>query len=204
MHWPSPFKSGDNMFPKENDKVLTGTTDYLDTWKALEKLVKTGKTKAVGISNFSKAEVERLIKEGSIVPAAHQIELHPYLQQQEFLQFHKDQGIHVTAYSPFGNSNPIYEGQKGGLLMDDPVLTEIGKKYNKNGAQIALAWGVNMGHSVIPKSKTPSRLRANIESDFTLTKEEMEKIKGIDKKIRYNDPSESFGYKFYTDLDGKK
>ena len=89
------------------------------------------------------------------------------------------------------------------MYQDDPVLVEIGKKYNKTGAQVALAWGIANGHSVLPKSKTPSRIKANLEGDFKLDTEDVKKIASIDKKLRFNDPSGSFGYKFYTDLDGK-
>jgi diketogulonate reductase-like aldo/keto reductase len=119
MHWPSAFKSGDSKFPKGKDgKVETDNISYLDTWKAMEKLVQTGKTKAIGISNFSKAEVETLLKEGSIVPAAHQIECHPWLQQNEFTEWLKSKGIHVQQYSPFGNQNEIYDsGKNMGKLM---------------------------------------------------------------------------------------
>lgn len=103
------------------------------------KLVATGKTKAVGISNFSKAEIERLLKESDVVPAAHQIELHPWLQQSEFSEWNQSKGIHVQQYSPFGNQNEIYDkGKNLGKLMEDPTIVEIGKKYNKNGAQVAL------------------------------------------------------------------
>lgn len=91
-----------------------------------------------------------------------------------------------------------------GKLIEDPVLVEVGKKYGKNGAQVALAWGIQNGHSVLPKSKTPSRIKANLEGDFKLEKEDMEKISGIDKKLRFNDPSGNFGWNFYADLDGKK
>jgi len=84
------------------------------------------------------------------------------------------------------------------------MLVEIGKKYNKTGAQVALAWGITQGHSILPKSKTPSRIKTNLEGDFKLTPEDMKKIENIDKKLRFNDPSESFGYKFFTGLDGKK
>lgn len=104
MHWPSPFQRGKPMFPKDKDgKVLVGESDYVDTYKAMEKLYKSGKAKAIGVSNFSKAELERLIKETSVVPAVHQLECHPYLQQPDFLAWHKEKGIHVTQYSPFGN-----------------------------------------------------------------------------------------------------
>jgi len=205
MHWPSPFKRGDSMFPKKGDKVLTGDTDYVETYKAMEKTLQSGKTRAIGVSNFSLAEMKRLLKETSVVPASHQIEMHPYLQQKAFAEWHRANNIVITQYSPFGNQNEVYgSGQNIGKLIDDPVLAEIGTKYGKSGAQVALAWGVTLGHSVIPKSKTPERIAANLEGDFKLDTEDINKIESIDKKLRFNDPSENFGWNFYTDLDGKK
>jgi len=206
MHWPSPFKTGDSLFPKDsNGKVETGSSDYVDTYKAMEACFKKGKAKAIGVSNFSKAEMERLLKETSVVPAAHQIECHPYLQQHSFDAWHKEKGIHITQYSPFGNQNEIYSsGQNMGKLIDDPVLAEVGKKHNKTGAQAALAWGIAHERSVIPKSKTESRIKANLEGDFKLDAEDVKKIDGIDKKMRFNDPSGNFGWDFYKDLDGKQ
>src|SRR6266567_2059612 len=131
--------------------------------------------------------------------------MHPWLQQRDFAEFHKLKGIHITQYSPFGNQNEIYDGGEGmGKLMDDPVLVEIGKKYGKTGAQVALAWGISRGHSVIPKSKTESRIKANLEGDFKLDSEDVKKIEAIDKKLRFNDPSQSFGWNLYADLEGKK
>ena len=81
---------------------------------------------------------------------------------------------------------------------------QIAKKHNKTGAQVALAWGIALGHVVIPKSKTPERVKSNLNGDFKLDEEDLKKIAGIDKKLRFNDPSGSFGYNFYTDLEGKK
>ncbi|KAF2496058.1 Aldo/keto reductase [Lophium mytilinum] len=207
MHWPAAFARGEELMPKDsNGKFKVGDTDFVDTYKAMEKLVESGKVKAIGVSNFSKGELERLLKETSVVPAAHQMELHPWLQQKDFIEWHKQKGIHVTQYSPFGNQNEIYDsGKSMGKLMDDPVLVEIGKKHGgKSGAQVALAWGITLGHSVIPKSKTESRIKANLEGDFKLDAEDLKKIETIDKKLRFNDPSGSFGYKFYSDLDGAK
>jgi alcohol dehydrogenase (NADP+) len=110
-----------------------------------------------------------------------------------------------VAYSPFGNANPVYDKGKGEIqLMQEPTLVEIGKKYNKSGAQIALKWGIQRGCSVIPKSKTPSRIRQNAELGFELTEEEMRKINELDRKLRLNDPSKPFKWNFYADLDGKK
>jgi alcohol dehydrogenase (NADP+) len=105
----------------------------------MEKLLQTGKVKAIGISNFSKSEMERLVDKASVVPAVHQLELHPWLQQRLFVEWHKAKGIHITQYSPFGNQNEMYSGPNQlGKLLEEPVLNEIGKKYGKSGAQVAL------------------------------------------------------------------
>ena len=105
----------------------------------MEKLLDTGKVKAIGVSNCSKAEIERIIKEAKVKPAVHQFECHPWLQQKAFTEWHQAQGIHVTQYSSLGNQNEMYSS-KGllGKLIDDPVLNEIGKKYGKSGAHVAL------------------------------------------------------------------
>ncbi|KAL8681154.1 MAG: hypothetical protein Q9186_002686 [Xanthomendoza sp. 1 TL-2023] len=205
MHWPVSFGRGDSMFPKDsNGKTIGGETDYVDTWKAMEKTFKKGKAKAIGISNFSRKETERLMRETEVVPAANQIEVHPYLQQHESCEWFRSKGIHVQQYSPFGNQNEIYsKGQNMGKLIDDPTLVDIGKKYGKNGAQVALAWGIARGHSVLPKSKTPSRIKDNLEGDFRLEKEDLEKITSVDKGLRFNDPSANFGWNFYIGEDGK-
>lgn len=206
MHWPSPFARGDALFPKEDGKIQTGDTDYINTWKAMEATLKTGKTKAIGVSNFSKAELQRLLDNCNIVPAAHQMEVHPWLQQHDFVQFNKTKGIHIQQYSPFGNTNygSDESGEKLGKTIEDPTLVEIGKKYGKNGAQVALAWGIQSGHSVLPKSKTPARIKSNLEGDFKLEREDMERINSIDKKLRFNDVSANYGWNFFTDLEGKR
>ncbi|KAL9091212.1 MAG: hypothetical protein Q9159_001507 [Coniocarpon cinnabarinum] len=197
MHWPCAFADGDVMNPDDgNGNRLRGDTDYVDTWAAMENLVSKGKVKAIGISNFSKGEVERLLQHAKIKPAVHQVELHPYLQQKSFMDFHQQHNIHVTQYSPFGNRNDIYsKGQQIGQLIEDPVILDIAKKHNKTGAQVTLAWGIQTGNSVIPKSKTPSRIDENISLP-TLDEGDMQKIAGIDKRLRFNDPSARFGWNF--------
>lgn len=133
------------------------------------------------------------------------MEMHPWLQQKSFADWHKSKGIHITHYSPFGNQNEIYDGGKNmGKLMDDPVLVEIGKAHGKSGAQVALAWGIAKGHSVIPKSKTESRIKDNLAGDFKLSADDMKKIESVDKKLRFNDASQGFRWNFFEDLDGKK
>jgi diketogulonate reductase-like aldo/keto reductase len=84
------------------------------------------------------------------------------------------------------------------------VLVGIGKKHNKTDAQVALAWGISQGHSVLPKSKTPSRIQANPAGDSKLNAEDMKKIEKIDQKLRFDDRGKYFGYEFYTDLEDKK
>ena len=191
--------------PKRDDKMELEDIDYVDTWKAMEALLQTGKVKAIGVSNLSKAELERVCKEGSVTPAVHQLESHPYLAQHEFSDFHDSKGIHVTQYSPLGNSNPMYHQHESvGRLIEDSTLLEIGAKYNKNAAQVALAWAITRGHSVVPKSKTMSRIQGNLEGDFRLGAEDMKRIDELDKKLRFMDPSALFGYEFYRNLDGKQ
>ncbi|KAJ6004974.1 hypothetical protein N7540_012773 [Penicillium herquei] len=204
MHWPVAFKRGDDPFPSdENGKLINDDIDYLDTYRAMEALVTHGKAKAIGISNFSKEEVERILKFAEIPPAVHQMEVHPWLQQTEFIKFHQDRNIHVTQYSPFGNQNEIYGGRENGQLVNDETLVEIGKKHGKTSNQVALAWGIQYGRSVIPKSKSSERITQNFDIDFELTDEDLRRIDGLDAKLRFNDPSKDFGYELYTDLDGK-
>lgn len=203
MHWPFAFKRGPSIFPKGDDgKVIAGETGYIETWKAMERLVKIGKCRSIGVSNFSRAELELLLEHCDIPPATHQIENHPYLAQLNFHDFHKNKGIHITQYSPLGNQNARYDSNVG-KLVDDPVLLTVGQKYGKSGAQVALAWGIAKGHDVIPKSKTPARIRENLEADFAMDGNDVEKIDQLDKKLRFSDPSERFGREFFSDLDGK-
>ncbi|GAB7361014.1 hypothetical protein MBLNU230_g1057t1 [Neophaeotheca triangularis] len=206
MHWPSPFQEGGAPIPKDaNNKTLPGTTDYTTTYLAMEKLQHSGKTRAIGVSNFSLPEMETLLANTNIVPAAHQLELHPYLAQPAFHQWHQTHNIHLTQYSPFGNSNPIYtKGATLANLISDPTLLEIGRKYGKSGAQVALAWGIAHGRSVIPKSKTQSRIRENLEGDFVLEPADVRVLDGLDRRLRFNDPSGAFGWDFYRGLDGKE
>ena len=142
------------------------------------------------------------------MPAVHQMELHPWLQQAAFCDYHRAKGIHVTQYSPFGNQNDLYNQGRTDLtpiqrMMDDPMLVEIGRKYGKTGAQVALAWGIAHGRSVLPKSKTPSRIEANRQGDFELGPNDLVRIDALDRKLRFADPSTVFGSNLFADLDGK-
>lgn len=121
MHWPVAFARGESAFPKDsNGKIINGETDYIDTWKAMEKAFKKGKAKAIGISNFSRKDTERLLKETEVVPAANQLEVHPYLQQLEACGWFKSKGIHVQHYSPYVSHLPL-SGRRRQFLVGAPT-----------------------------------------------------------------------------------
>jgi diketogulonate reductase-like aldo/keto reductase len=181
--------------------------DYAETWKAMEELLGTGKVKAIGISNFSKEEVEHLLKSCTVKPQVHQMEMHPYLKQQEFLQFHKDNDIHVTAYSAFGNQNPTYQLAGEPRILSHPKVLEVSEKLCKTPAQLLVAWALRRETSIIPKSITPSRIEDNlVGKDIVLSDEDFDIIDNLGYSIRYCDYGPDVGYWYYKDLEcpGKK
>ncbi|KAL1614466.1 hypothetical protein SLS54_009724 [Diplodia seriata] len=211
MHYPCAWERGTTrIFPKmkKHGSRPMGDTKYIDTWKTMETLPKA-KVRAIGVSNFSRGEVQTLLDEGSVVPAVHQMELHPYLQQTSFADWHRAQGIHVTQFSPLGNTNPYYRSiwwatgkAAGARLIYDPVLVDVGWKHGKSAAQVALAWGLANGRSVLSKSVDETRIRENLDSDFALDGEDVARIATLDRALRFNDPSAAFGWNLYSDLKG--
>ncbi|KAH8819235.1 NADP(+) coupled glycerol dehydrogenase [Xylogone sp. PMI_703] len=206
MHWPVAFVRNEGLLPKGVDgRMRTKEVDYLTTWQAMEKLVNKGMTKSIGISNFSRAELDRLLAHASIRPAVHQLEIHPWLQQPEFANYHKELGIHLTQYSPLGHRPGGYNlPASQPRLVEDPAIVEVGKRYDKSGAQVVLAWGIAHGRSVIPKSSSLDRLLSNLQSDFRLEAEDVRLRDMMDQKLRLSDESYNFNYDFFKDLDGKQ
>ncbi|ORX57492.1 Aldo/keto reductase [Hesseltinella vesiculosa] len=154
MHWPVAFPAGEDNMPKgPNGETLISDTDIVDTYAAMDKL-DVKKARAIGVSNFNIANLEKILKTDTKVPAANQVELHPYLPQRDLLDFAKKHNIHITAYSPLGSTNAP--------LLSDPKIVAVAEKYNKTPAQILLAWGIQRGVSVIPKSVNPSRIESNL------------------------------------------
>ncbi|KAH7257965.1 NADP-dependent oxidoreductase domain-containing protein [Fusarium tricinctum] len=210
MHYPCTFQRGEDRFPRDKDgKMIHGETNYVDTWKAMEKLVKTGKVKALGVSNFSKRELEELINESSTVPAVHQMEVHPYLQQKGFNEWLRSQGIHVVQFSPLGNMNDFYRATGWSKevahmmrVIDQPLLKQLGEKYGKSAVQIVLSWGINSGRSVIPKSTIDWQIKENAEASFKMEPEDVKAIEALDIKARFNDPSFDYRWRLYSDLEG--
>jgi 2,5-diketo-D-gluconate reductase A len=159
IHWPTP----------ERDL-------YLDTWRAFEKLYSDGRVKAIGVSNFQPAHLRRLMDETQVVPALNQIELHPYLQQDELRAFHAEHGIATEAWSPLG---------QGRGLLNDTTLQTLANKHSRTPAQIVLRWHLQLGNVVIPKSVTPSRIRENINVfDFSLEQSDMDELAKLNRNER--------------------
>ncbi|MCP6681764.1 aldo/keto reductase [Bacillus nakamurai] len=152
-----------------------GKDKYKDTWRALEKLYKDGKIRAIGVSNFQVHHLEELLKDAEIKPMVNQIEFHPRLTQKEVRDFCKAQGIQVEAWSP------LMQGQ----LLDNDVLSQIAKKHNKSVAQVILRWDLQNEVVTIPKSIKEHRIIENADIfDFELSQEEIEKINALNKDER--------------------
>ena len=146
---------------------------YLDTWKALIELQKQGRVKTIGVSNFTKEGLQRLIDETGVVPAIHQIELHPFFNQAELREFNASKGILTEAWSPLG---------QGGELLESAVIAQIAAKHGATPAQVVIAWHLAIGNVVIPKSVTESRIRENYESlNVTLDETDIQAINGLDR-----------------------
>lgn len=154
--------------------------------------------------------MERLLDESEVRPAVHQMELHPYLQQVDWVKWHGEQDITVTAYSPLGGTNPIYHHGSGEKkspppLLQNPVLSKIAKQRGCTTAQVALAWGIGRGTSIIPKSAQIEHLEENFSAlKCVLQEEDFEPIDtiGRDYVKRYNNPSNGWGVDLFEGLDG--
>ncbi|KAK7874350.1 hypothetical protein R5R35_007820 [Gryllus longicercus] len=185
IHWPFAFKEGDSLFPEKDGKTEFSDVDYVDTWKAMEQLVKKGLTKSIGISNFNHEQINRLLESAEIKPVTNQVEVQPYLNQQKLIDFCKSKDITITAYSPLGSPDRPWAKPGDPQLIDDPKLKELAQKYKKTPAQILLRYEVQRGLITIPKSVTKSRIQQNIEIfDFELSADDVKYIDTFDCKGR--------------------
>ena len=147
--------------------------DYIGAWHAMEEAYKAGKLRAIGVCNFYPNRLADLCESVEIKPAVNQVELHPFFQQENALALMKEYGVHPEAWGPFA------EGSHG--IFTHPVLTEIGRKYGKSAAQVALRWNVQRGVTVIPKSVHSERMEQNLDIwDFQLSGEDMAEIARLD------------------------
>jgi len=184
IHWPQCWEheEGKNVaFPKTEEGGLKYTdTPLMDTWKALEKCVEAGLTKAIGLSNFNSEQIKLIMAEGTVKPAVLQVEIHPFFSNDKLVKFAQSQNIAVTAYSPLGSGVEI-AGEK---VIDNAKLKEVGAKYEKSAAQIVLAWLINRNIIVIPKSVKDKRVKENFDVRVKLSDEDMATIDAINKDAR--------------------
>ncbi|AXM88177.1 aldo/keto reductase [Anoxybacillus ayderensis G10] len=158
---------------------------YKEAWRALEKLYKEGRVKAIGVSNFQIHHLQDLMQDAEIKPMVNQVEYHPRLTQKELHSFCREHGIQLQAWSPLMQ----------GLLLDNEVLQEIATKYNKSVAQIILRWDLQHGVVTIPKTTKEHRMVENASIfDFSLTEEEMERIDNLNKNERVGPDPDHFDF----------
>ncbi|WP_246167494.1 aldo/keto reductase [Sphingomonas piscis] len=158
IHWPVPSQDL-----------------YVETWKTFIELQREGRVKSIGVSNFQVEHLERIVGETGVVPVTNQIELHPGLQQNELVEYHREHGIATTSWSPLGR----------GAMLEEPLLAEIADKHGKSVAQVILRWHTERDLVVIPKASSEGRLRENLDLfGFTLDEDDMARIASLDRDQR--------------------
>jgi 2,5-diketo-D-gluconate reductase A len=169
VHWPLP----------------TIDVDYVETWKAMEEIYAGGKARAIGVSNFNPHHLRRLFGETEVRPAVNQIEVHPYLAQDDVRAFDADHEIVTEAWSPIAK----------GTVLDDPAIVQIAENVGRTPAQVVLRWHVQRGDVVFPKSVTPERIQQNFDIfDFELSEGDMASITGLDRHERTGPDPDTFDY----------
>ncbi|MEU1601840.1 aldo/keto reductase [Micromonospora matsumotoense] len=157
IHWPLPTRYDG---------------DFVSTWKTLEEFQRDGRARSIGVSNFQVPHLERLAAEADVVPAVNQIEVHPYLTNEQVRAYGDAHNILTEAWSPIAQ----------GRVLDDPTIVDIAEQVGRTPAQVVLRWHVQRGDIVFPKSTTPKRIEENFRIfDFTLDDAAMERISGLDK-----------------------
>jgi 2,5-diketo-D-gluconate reductase A len=168
IHWPLPGRYGG---------------DYVSTWRALADFYREGLARSVGVSNFQAHHLRRLHQESEVPPAVNQIEVHPFLTQDELRQFCAAHQIAIEAWSPLGR----------GAVLDDPVIVSIAKNAGKTPAQVVLRWHIERGDIIFPKSVTPERIRENIDIfDFELSADDIAEITALNKNQRVGPDPDKF------------
>jgi 2,5-diketo-D-gluconate reductase A len=166
VHWPLP-----------------GVGDYVETWKAMEKMYESGRVRAIGVSNFQPHHLRNILGETSVTPAVNQVEAHPYFANDEVRAFDAEHGIATEAWAP------IAKGQ----VLDDPTIVRIAESNGKTPAQVTLRWHVQRGDIVFPKSVTRSRVEENFDIfDFELSQADMAEISGLDRGGRTGPDPDTF------------
>ncbi|XP_073506343.1 aldo-keto reductase family 1 member C1-like [Phyllobates terribilis] len=191
IHWPFSLQAGGDLIPiDENGKLLFDTsTDLCTIWEAMEKCKDAGLVKSIGVSNFNRRQLELILNKPGLKykPVLNQIECHPYLNQNKLLEYCKSKDILVSGYSVLGSHrHKDWVDQNSPAVLEDQVLAEIGKKYGKTSAHVAIRYQIQRGVVAITKSYNPARIRENFKVfDFELTSEDMKTIDRLNRNLRY-------------------
>jgi len=185
VHWPFAF---DHDKPQDDKgKWNSAPIPFIETWQAMEKLYEAGLVKAIGVSNMNAIMLHDLLAYAKVKPAMNQVELHPYLPQDNLVKYCHKHNVHVTAYSPLGSLDFVRESEP--RVISDPVILEMANKYKKSPAQILIRWAIERGTVVIPKSVNETRIKENLQVfDFSISAVDMKEIEKINKNHRFVDP----------------
>ncbi|XP_058537990.1 prostaglandin F synthase 1-like isoform X1 [Neofelis nebulosa] len=192
IHIPIPLKVSKKLFPKdEHGELIFDTVDLCATWDAMEKCKDSGLAKSIGVSNFNRKQLERILDKPGLKykPVCNQVECHPYLNQSKLLEFCKSQDIVLTAYAALGsNSGKEWLSKNNPVLLEDPVLSAIAARHRRTQPRWpwATSGGGGGGGGGLAKSFDEERIRENFQVlDFHLTPEDMESLDSLNRNIRY-------------------
>jgi len=188
IHWPIVLNDDVNFPSKSDEMVSLEKTPLQETWKGMIEIKEKGLARHIGTSNFSIKKIKGLISTTGVKPESNQVEMHPFLQQNELKSYCDSENINLTGYSPLGSSdrpaNRILEGEP--KLFENETLKKLAKSKGISVAQIMLAWATNRSTCAIPKSINKERLIENIRSaDIELTENEMAEVASVNKNYRY-------------------
>jgi alcohol dehydrogenase (NADP+) len=189
IHWPVAFRPDLNTFPQSDDDYLSlEEVPILETWNAMIEAKENGLVKHLGVSNFSTKKLGDLISKTTYAPEVNQVELHPFLQQSELLEFCNKNKIVLTAYSPLGSGDRSAQmkAENEPSLLENNVVSKIAKEHGVTSAQVLISWSLSRGYSIIPKSTNPGRIEQNLASyELELTPENKQELASLDKHFRY-------------------
>jgi diketogulonate reductase-like aldo/keto reductase len=198
VHWPIASEKDDKNMPKLNDKgqyVIKEelTKDPMPTWRAVEELYRDKKARAIGVSNWTVDGLNDLLSWAEVKPTVNQIEIHPFLPNNDLVDFCLKNDIMPEAYSPLGSQNQI--PTTGEKVNTNPTLNQIAEKGGNTLAQVLIAWGVRRGYVVLPKSSTPSRIDSNFKT-IELSDEDFAAVNEVAKgrHTRFVNMKDTFGY----------
>ncbi|XP_051007372.1 3-alpha-hydroxysteroid dehydrogenase isoform X2 [Acomys russatus] len=191
IHFPMALQPGNQFFPRdEHGKLLVDEVDLCDTWEAMEKCKDAGLAKSIGVSNFNRRQLEMILNKPGLKykPVCNQVECHLYLNQSKMLDYCKSKDIALVSYCTLGSSrDATWVDQNSPVLLDDPVLCTIAKKYKKTPALVALRYHLQRGVVVLTRSFNEKRIRENMQVfEFQLTPEDMKVLDGLNRNLRYN------------------